>query len=148
MSKDQKLNRNRALVEQATTKLLKAVSTALQDDDCCLTVDKFIASDGGYLNFFGSSCSISNDLVIIGAYGADSGTGAAYLFNLNGNELKKLTPGSEMKVVITIFLVPQSPWMKRLQLVRDIVIMFVYSHVRVHMREQSSVMTVHPLEVM
>ena len=38
---------------------------------------------------------MSKELVVIGATGVDSSTGAAYLFNLDGTEVKKLTPGDD-----------------------------------------------------
>eukprot|EP00594_Rhizosolenia_setigera_P003183 CAMPEP_0178952746 /NCGR_PEP_ID=MMETSP0789-20121207/8022_1 /TAXON_ID=3005 /ORGANISM="Rhizosolenia setigera, Strain CCMP 1694" /LENGTH=335 /DNA_ID=CAMNT_0020633903 /DNA_START=339 /DNA_END=1346 /DNA_ORIENTATION=- len=53
---------------------------------------KFFASDGSDDDYFGSSCSISNDLVVIGANKGDGFEGAAYLFNLDGTEVAKLTP--------------------------------------------------------
>eukprot|EP00594_Rhizosolenia_setigera_P013222 CAMPEP_0178960638 /NCGR_PEP_ID=MMETSP0789-20121207/13086_1 /TAXON_ID=3005 /ORGANISM="Rhizosolenia setigera, Strain CCMP 1694" /LENGTH=472 /DNA_ID=CAMNT_0020644031 /DNA_START=101 /DNA_END=1519 /DNA_ORIENTATION=- len=54
---------------------------------------KFVASDSNDYDYFGESCSISDDLIVIGAY--ESGrnkTGAAYLFHSSGTEIKKLTP--------------------------------------------------------
>jgi len=44
---------------------------------------------------FGGSCSMSDDLVVIGAPGVDDGEGAAYLFHLCGTEVAKLTPGDD-----------------------------------------------------
>eukprot|EP00594_Rhizosolenia_setigera_P001665 CAMPEP_0178947090 /NCGR_PEP_ID=MMETSP0789-20121207/4649_1 /TAXON_ID=3005 /ORGANISM="Rhizosolenia setigera, Strain CCMP 1694" /LENGTH=303 /DNA_ID=CAMNT_0020627157 /DNA_START=1319 /DNA_END=2230 /DNA_ORIENTATION=- len=44
---------------------------------------------------FGWSCSISNELVVIGASGANLFTGEAYLFSLDGTELSKLEPGDD-----------------------------------------------------
>jgi len=70
------------------------------DDFTCdcyepLLENKFIASDGSFHDSFGDSCSISGDLFVVGAPGVDSWTGAAYLFDLNGNEIKKLNPGDD-----------------------------------------------------
>jgi len=53
----------------------------------------FVASDGSYEDEFGSSCSMANDLVAIGAEGADEDRGAAYLFHMDGTEVAKLIPG-------------------------------------------------------
>lgn len=58
---------------------------------------KLFASYGKEFDWFGASCSISEELIVIGPDGADGNLneGAAYLFHLNGNELKKLTAGSD-----------------------------------------------------
>jgi len=67
---------------------------------------KLVASGGSDKDNFGSSCSISGELVVIGAppvfgKGAAFGIhdieeeGAAYLFHLDGTEIKKLTHGNE-----------------------------------------------------
>ena len=45
---------------------------------------KLTASDGKAGDYFGSSVSIHENLVIIGAYGDDGGTGSAYIFNGSG----------------------------------------------------------------
>jgi len=55
---------------------------------------KLTASDGDSGDFFGSSVSIHENLVIIGAYGDNSNTGSAYIFNRSGTtwiEEQKLT---------------------------------------------------------
>lgn len=84
-------DRNRVL-EVTATKLFKTASKALQKGE----PTKFVASDGAKWDNFGASCSISGDFVVIGStkVGHDN-VGAAYLFNINGNEIKKLTPGDD-----------------------------------------------------
>ena len=55
---------------------------------------KLTASDGEAGDYFGSSVSINWNLVIVGAYGDDGGTGSAYIFNRSGTtwiEEQKLT---------------------------------------------------------
>jgi len=52
---------------------------------------KLVASDGSGNDYFGASCSMSEELVVVGAH-EDIYEGAAYLFHLNGTEVKKLTP--------------------------------------------------------
>lgn len=59
---------------------------------------KFVASDRSDYDYdyFGESCSISDDLIVIGAYESGrNNTGAAYLllFHSSGTEIKNLTPG-------------------------------------------------------
>jgi hypothetical protein len=58
-------------------------------------VKKFVASDGSVEDWFGRSCSMSGDLVVVGANGADDYEGAAYLFHMDGTEVRKLTPGND-----------------------------------------------------
>jgi hypothetical protein len=59
-------------------------------------VKKLTASDAAASNLFGGSVAISSDTVVIGAIGANSGTGAAYLYQRNQGgannwgEVKKL----------------------------------------------------------
>eukprot|EP00594_Rhizosolenia_setigera_P006648 CAMPEP_0178951962 /NCGR_PEP_ID=MMETSP0789-20121207/7528_1 /TAXON_ID=3005 /ORGANISM="Rhizosolenia setigera, Strain CCMP 1694" /LENGTH=345 /DNA_ID=CAMNT_0020632915 /DNA_START=449 /DNA_END=1486 /DNA_ORIENTATION=- len=72
-----------------------------EDDDCCCcstsptySEKKFLASDGESGNSFGGSCSMTDDLVVFGAYGAD----AAYLFSLDGTELTKLEPEDDGEI--------------------------------------------------
>lgn len=56
---------------------------------------KLIASDGAASSYFGWSTAIYGDVAVIGAFGADGGMGAAYVFTRTGNiwtEQQKLTP--------------------------------------------------------
>jgi len=56
--------------------------------------DKLLASDGELFDFFGHSVSISDDVIIIGAHGESSASGAAYVYRYNGSnwvEEAKLT---------------------------------------------------------
>jgi hypothetical protein len=51
---------------------------------------KLTANDGGFANFFGVSVAVSGDTAVVGATGqagisADSGRGAAYVFNRSGS---------------------------------------------------------------
>jgi hypothetical protein len=46
---------------------------------------KLLASDGAATDFFGYSVAIEEDSVIIGAYGDESYTGAAYIFRFDGS---------------------------------------------------------------
>ncbi|GAB4368273.1 MAG: hypothetical protein Kow0042_09350 [Calditrichia bacterium] len=60
-----------------------------------LQQDKIVASDAGSYSFFGTSVSIDADRLIVGATGANSGIGAAYIFLWNGNhwvEEAKIVP--------------------------------------------------------
>lgn len=69
------------------------------------------ASDGAIGDLFGWSVAISGDTVIVGAYGASSGQGAAYIFVQNGtvwNQQAKLTasdgaPGDNLGTGAAIF---------------------------------------------
>jgi hypothetical protein len=60
-------------------------------------VKKITASDGAVLDNFGYSLSISNDIVVIGAFNDDNGKGSAYIYERNRGgmnnwgEVKKLT---------------------------------------------------------
>jgi len=94
----------------ATTKLFEAATKALGNDDCynygddwpsptsnptpnpTPNFEKLVAQDGVEGDAFGSSCSIYDDIFVIGAPNADNYIGAAYVFDHNGNEMKKLTP--------------------------------------------------------
>ena len=55
---------------------------------------KITASDPSSQAYFGSKVDISGDKIVVGSYHADDGstsdTGAAYIFDLSGNELGKL----------------------------------------------------------
>lgn len=63
---------------------------------------KLLASDGGNLDFFGTSVSISGDTAIVGAIGENSDKGAAYLFGRNTGgtrnwgQIKKLTASNQV----------------------------------------------------
>jgi FG-GAP repeat/HYR domain len=46
-------------------------------------VRKLLASDGAAVDFFGSSVSISDDTIVVGATGDDSSRGAAYVYERN-----------------------------------------------------------------
>jgi len=56
---------------------------------------KITASDGATFDYFGDALAIGCGRIVVGAYGADIGSnsdqGAAYIFDLNGNQLKKIT---------------------------------------------------------
>jgi hypothetical protein len=55
---------------------------------------KILASDGAADDNFGSSVAIGNGRIVIGSYQDDdvaASTGSVYIYDLNGNELKKLT---------------------------------------------------------
>ena len=57
-------------------------------------IAKILASDGAADDKFGSSVAIGNGRIVIGSYQDDdvaSNTGSVYVYDLNGNELKKLT---------------------------------------------------------
>lgn len=57
---------------------------------------KLLASDGVARDEFGNSCSMSEDVIVIGApMEGDEYTGAAYVFNLDGSEVNKITPDSD-----------------------------------------------------
>jgi hypothetical protein len=63
---------------------------------------KLYASDGENVDWFGWSVSLSENTVIIGAYGNDGDKGAAYAFiKENGTVEINITSGLGMKVVIT-----------------------------------------------
>ncbi|HFE63055.1 MAG TPA: T9SS type A sorting domain-containing protein [Caldithrix sp.] len=47
--------------------------------------DKIVANDAAAYFFFGTAVSIDNDRLIVGATGANTGIGAAYIFYWNGN---------------------------------------------------------------
>jgi len=48
-------------------------------------VSKFTADDGDAIDLFGASVNLSDSSVLVGAYGIQSYTGAAYLFQKKGN---------------------------------------------------------------
>jgi hypothetical protein len=54
---------------------------------------KIKASDGSGFSSFGDSVAIGNNRIVVGAFGSSgnsSGSGSAYIFDLNGNELSKI----------------------------------------------------------
>ena len=53
-------------------------------------MSKLVAPDGQPGDEFGSSVTITEDLLVVGAGGENSGKGAAYLFNTNGGFEKRL----------------------------------------------------------
>lgn len=99
------------LLREGTTKLfdmvdnmfgsIHSIPTRIPD----YSEKRLVASDGGSYDNFGVSCAISGDLIVIGAstactrvqgcIGIGDGTGAAYLFDLNGKEKKKFTTGED-----------------------------------------------------
>eukprot|EP00594_Rhizosolenia_setigera_P007408 CAMPEP_0178952872 /NCGR_PEP_ID=MMETSP0789-20121207/8096_1 /TAXON_ID=3005 /ORGANISM="Rhizosolenia setigera, Strain CCMP 1694" /LENGTH=491 /DNA_ID=CAMNT_0020634051 /DNA_START=128 /DNA_END=1603 /DNA_ORIENTATION=+ len=81
--------------EISETYCLSSLGEEEEEEEKEYEVKKFVASDGKTYDFFGSSCSMSDDLVVIGAPWVDGWTGAAYLLHLNGTEVKKLTPGND-----------------------------------------------------
>ena len=55
---------------------------------------KITASDGAASDRFGSSVAVGSGRIVVGAYGDDdngSSSGSAYIFDLNGNQLAKIT---------------------------------------------------------
>ena len=55
---------------------------------------KITASDGEAYDYFGRSVAVGNGRIVVGANGDDdngSASGSAYIFDLDGNELKKIT---------------------------------------------------------
>jgi len=55
---------------------------------------KITASDGASRDFFGNSVAVGNGRIVVGAYGDDDNgltSGSAYVFDLDGNELAKIT---------------------------------------------------------
>ena len=55
---------------------------------------KITASDGASSDYFGRSVAVGSGRIVIGAYGDDdtiSGSGSAYVFDLDGNQLDKIT---------------------------------------------------------
>jgi len=55
---------------------------------------KIIASDGAASDFFGQSVAVGNGRIVVGADGDDdngSGSGSAYIFDLDGTQLAKIT---------------------------------------------------------
>ena len=55
---------------------------------------KITASDGALNDYFGSSVAIGSGRIVVGALGDDdagSASGSAYIFDLNGNQLSKIT---------------------------------------------------------
>ena len=57
--------------------------------------NKIIASDGTLFDLFGNSVAVGNERIVVGAVGdnvgANSNQGSAYIFDLNGTELAKIT---------------------------------------------------------
>jgi len=59
---------------------------------------KLLSSDIGISDRFGKSVAIENDIIVVGAYGEDTDTGAAYVFRLSGEiwaEEQKLTASNK-----------------------------------------------------
>ena len=56
-------------------------------------IKKIIASDGGYQDRFGRSVSVGCGRIVVGSNDDDNGnaSGSAYIFDLNGNQLTKIT---------------------------------------------------------
>ncbi len=55
-------------------------------------VSKLTAIDGATNDYFGSSISVSDDYVIVGAYGDNSSTGSAYVYDIStGTQQNKIT---------------------------------------------------------
>jgi len=55
---------------------------------------KITASDGAAYDYFGDSVAIGNNRIVVGAYGDDDNgeaSGSAYIFDLDGNQLAKIT---------------------------------------------------------
>jgi len=55
---------------------------------------KITASDGAATDYFGTSVAVGNDRIVVGAYGDDdngSDSGSAYIFDLDGTQLAKIT---------------------------------------------------------
>ena len=55
---------------------------------------KITASDGAASDYFGWSVAVGSGRIVVGAYGDDdngSTSGSAYIFDLNGNQLIKIT---------------------------------------------------------
>jgi hypothetical protein len=55
---------------------------------------KITASDAGISDRFGNSVAVGSDRIVVGAYlndDAGSSTGSAYIFDLDGNQLSKIT---------------------------------------------------------
>src|SRR6056300_1252202 len=58
------------------------------------TETKIKASDGATFDFFGGSVAVGSGRICVGAYGDDdngSYTGSAYVFDLDGTQLAKIT---------------------------------------------------------
>ena len=56
-------------------------------------IKKITASDGGYQDRFGRSVSVGCGRIVVGSNDDDNGnaSGSAYIFDLNGNQLTKIT---------------------------------------------------------
>jgi hypothetical protein len=57
-------------------------------------LSKITASDGAFNDFFGSSVAVGSGRIVVGAYQDDdngSDSGSAYIFDLDGNQLSKIT---------------------------------------------------------
>jgi len=57
-------------------------------------LSKLTASDGAAIDYFGNSVAVGSGRIVVGAPDDDdngSGSGSAYIFDLDGNELSKLT---------------------------------------------------------
>eukprot|EP00594_Rhizosolenia_setigera_P018799 CAMPEP_0178963646 /NCGR_PEP_ID=MMETSP0789-20121207/15159_1 /TAXON_ID=3005 /ORGANISM="Rhizosolenia setigera, Strain CCMP 1694" /LENGTH=397 /DNA_ID=CAMNT_0020648177 /DNA_START=745 /DNA_END=1938 /DNA_ORIENTATION=- len=63
---------------------------------------KLVASDGENFDLFGWACSVTDDFVVIGASEKDSYEGAAYLFRLDGTQVRKLTLDNVFKFGISV----------------------------------------------
>jgi len=63
---------------------------------------KLVASDGENSDLFGWACSVTDDFVVIGASEKDSYEGAAYLFRLDGTQVRKLTLDNVFKFGISV----------------------------------------------
>jgi MYXO-CTERM domain-containing protein len=57
----------------------------VQSGDAWIEEQKLVASDGAELDKFGSSTSLGTDRILVGAYGAGSSRGAAYVFVKSGD---------------------------------------------------------------
>ena len=57
----------------------------VKNRDAWIEEQKLVASDGAALDKFGSSVSLGTDRILVGAYGAASFRGAAYVFVKSGN---------------------------------------------------------------
>jgi len=57
----------------------------VKSGDAWIQEQKLVASDGVELDKFGASASAGSDRILVGAYGADSSRGAAYVFVKSGN---------------------------------------------------------------
>ncbi len=71
-------------------------SAYIFDAETGLQIFKLLPTDGAAGDKFGSSVSIDNGLVVVGAWADDEGTGAAYIFDaLTGLQTHKLTASNK-----------------------------------------------------